>query len=82
MIIINLFVEFYDVLVLNLVNQFGIEVVMIERLDSELIRLLFQRFDGQDNVDVSDIVESEIFVDDNVSFRFQVDVLWCQKLMI
>lgn len=82
MIIINLFVEFYDVLVLNLVNQFGIEVVMIERLDSELIRLLFQRFDGQDNVDVSDIVESEIFVDDNVSFRFQVDVLWYQKLMI
>lgn len=82
MIIINLFVEFYDVLVLNLVNQFGIEVVMIERLDSELIRLLFQRFDGQDNVDVSDIVESEIFVDDNVSFRFQVDVLWRQKLMI
>lgn len=82
MIIINLFVEFYDVLVLNLVNQFGIEVVMIERLDSELIRLLFQRFDGQDNVDVSDIVESEIFVDDNVLFRFQVDVLWCQKLMI
>lgn len=82
MIILNLFVEFYDVLVLNLVNQFGIEVVMIERLDSELIRLLFQRFDGQDNVDVSDIVESEIFVDDNVSFRFQVDFLWCQKLMI
>lgn len=82
MIIINLFVEFYDVLVLNLVNQFGIEVVMIERLDSELIRLLFQRFDGQDNVDVSDIVESEIFVDDNVLFRFQVDVLWRQKLMI
>lgn len=76
MIIINLFVEFYDVLVLILVNQFGIEVVMIERLDSELIRLLFQRFDGQDNVDVSDIVESEIFVDDNVLFRFQVDVLW------
>lgn len=76
MIIIDLFVEFYDVLVLNLVNQFGIEVVMIERLDSELIRLLFQRFDGQDNVDVSDIVESEIFVDDNVLFRFQVDVLW------
>lgn len=55
---------------------------MIERLDSELIRLLFQRFDGQDNVDVSDIVESEIFVDDNVLFRFQVDVLWRQKLMI
>lgn len=82
MIILNLFVEFYDVLVLNLVNQFGIEVVMIERLDSELIRLLFQRFDGQDNVDVSDIVESEIFVDDNVLFRFQVDVLWRQKLMI
>lgn len=82
MIIINLFVEFYDVLVLILVNQFGIEVVMIERLDSELIRLLFQRFDGQDNVDVSDIVESEIFVDDNVLFRFQVDVLWRQKLMI
>lgn len=82
MIILNLFKEFYDVLVLNLVNQFGIEVVMIERLDSELIRLLFQRFDGQDNVDVSDIVESEIFVDDNVLFRFQVDVLWYQKLMI
>lgn len=47
---------------------------MIERLDSELIRLLFQRFDGQDNVDVSDIVESEIFVDDNVLFRFQVEI--------
>lgn len=66
---------------LNLANQLGTEVAMTERLDSELIRSLSQRPDGQDNTDASDIAESEISVDDNVPSRLQVDVSWRQKSM-
>lgn len=81
MIILNLFAEYHDASVLNLANQLGTEVAMTERLDSELIRSLSQRPDGQDNADTSDIAESEISVDDNVPSRLQVDVSWCQKSM-
>lgn len=81
MIIINLFAESHDASVLNLANQLGTEVAMTERLDSELIRSLSQRPDGQDNADASDIAESEISVDDNVPSRLQVDVSWRQKSM-
>lgn len=79
MIIINLFAESHDASVLTLANQLGTEVAMTERLDSELIRSLSQRPDGQDNA--SDIAESEISVDDNVPSRLQVDVSWRQKSM-
>lgn len=81
MIIINLFAESHDASVLTLANQLGTEVAMTERLDSELIRSLSQRPDGQDNADASDIAESEISVDDNVPSRLQVDVSWRQKSM-
>ncbi|XP_052683302.1 A-kinase anchor protein 9-like isoform X12 [Crassostrea angulata] len=64
--------ESHDASVLNLANQLGTEVAMTERLDSELIRSLSQRPDGQDNADASDIAESEISVDDNVPSRLQV----------
>ncbi|XP_065929018.1 A-kinase anchor protein 9 isoform X18 [Magallana gigas] len=64
--------ESHDASVLNLANQLGTEVALTERLDSELIRSLSQRPDGQDNADASDIAESEISVDDNVPSRLQV----------
>lgn len=81
MIILNSFVESHDASVLNLANQLGSEVAMTERLDSELIRSLSQRPDGQDNADTSDVAESEISVDDNVPSRLQVDISWRQKSM-
>lgn len=81
MIILNSFVESHDASVLNLANQLGSEVAMTERLDSELIRSLSQRPDGQDNADTSDVAESEISVDDNVPSRLQVDISCRQKSM-
>lgn len=81
MIILNSFLESQDASVLNLANQLGSEVAMTERLDSELIRSLSQRPDGQDNADASDVAESEISVDDNVPSRLQVDISWRQKSM-
>ncbi|XP_061193837.1 golgin subfamily B member 1-like [Saccostrea echinata] len=64
--------ESHDASVLNLANQLGSEVAMTEHLDSQLIRSLAQRPDGQDTTEASDVAESEISVDENVPSRLQV----------
>ena len=53
-------------------NQLGSEVALTERLDSELIRSLSQRPDGQDTASVSDLADSEVSMDGNVPSRLQV----------
>ncbi|XP_078321602.1 uncharacterized protein LOC111112099 isoform X12 [Crassostrea virginica] len=62
----------HDASVLNLANQLGSEVALTERLDSELIRSLSQRPDGQDTASVSDLADSEVSMDGNVPSRLQV----------
>jgi hypothetical protein len=67
-----LFLESHDASVLNLANQLGSEVAATERLDSRLIRSLAQRPDGQDTAEMSDVTESEVSVDENVTSKLQV----------